>query len=79
MNSVTIQPQRLEITLEDNAVISDVKKALKMIRGIASVRVARQESVRNLNDTTIKAIEDVKAGKTFKASSVDDLINQCLS
>ncbi len=31
------------------------------------------------NATTIKAIEDVRAGKTFKASSVDDLLNQCLS
>ncbi len=32
-----------------------------------------------LNATTIKAIEDVKAGKTYKASSVDELLTQCLS
>lgn len=30
------------------------------------------------NATTIKAIEDAKAGRTFKASSVDDLLKQCL-
>lgn len=30
-----------------------------------------------LNSTTIKAIEDVKAGKTCKAYSVDDLLFQC--
>ncbi|MBQ0046204.1 MAG: hypothetical protein KBT33_01670 [Prevotellaceae bacterium] len=31
-----------------------------------------------LNAMTIKAIEDVKAGKTYKASSVDELLTQCL-
>lgn len=31
-----------------------------------------------LNFTTIKAIEDVKAGKTCKAYSVDELISECL-
>ena len=45
-----------------------------MIRGIASVKIVttnKKEEV--INDTTKKAIEEVKAGKTFKASSVDDL------
>ena len=27
------------VTLEDNALVTDIKRALKMIRGIASVRV----------------------------------------
>lgn len=30
------------------------------------------------NETTIRAIEEVKAGKTFKAASAEDLINQIL-
>ena len=50
-----------------------------MIKGVAAVRVANPTKTRELNATTIKAIEDVRAGKTFKASSVDDLLNQCLS
>ena len=40
MNTTTITPPHIEITLEENAVVSDIKKALKMIRGVASVRVA---------------------------------------
>ena len=32
-------PQMI-ITLEDNALVADIKRALKMIRGIASVRTA---------------------------------------
>ena len=77
MNTTTITPPHIEITLEENAVISDIKKTLKMIRGVASVRVVSSK-VESPNKTTIKAINDVKAGKTFKASSVDDLLSQCL-
>ena len=32
------KPAQIIITLEDNALIADIKKALKLIRGIASVR-----------------------------------------
>ena len=39
MNTTAITPPHIEITLEENAVVSDIKKALKMIRGVASVRV----------------------------------------
>ena len=78
MNTTTITPPHIEITLEENAVVSDIKKALKMIRGVASVRVANSSKTEIPNKTTIKAINDVRAGKTFKASSVDDLLSQCL-
>ena len=30
------------------------------------------------NAATIKTIKDVREGKTFKASSVDDVLTQCL-
>ncbi|MBQ6193856.1 MAG: hypothetical protein IJK43_05465 [Prevotella sp.] len=35
------QTTQMIVTLEDNAMVSEIKKALKLIRGIASVRVAR--------------------------------------
>lgn len=79
MNTVSTSKQYFEIVLEDGAVVSDIKKAIKMIRGVASIRVATPAKASELNATTIKAIKDVKAGKTHKASSVDDLIAQCLS
>ena len=34
------KPAQLIITLEDDALIADIKKALKLIRGVTSVRVA---------------------------------------
>jgi hypothetical protein len=78
MNTTAITPRCLEITLEDNAVLSDIKNALKMIRGVASVRVTNLSKAEVPNKTTIKAINDVRAGKTFKASSVDELLAKCL-
>lgn len=33
------KPAQMIITLDDNALVSDIKRALKMIRGIASVRM----------------------------------------
>ena len=76
MNTTTITPPHIEITLEENAVVSDIKKALKMIRGVASVRVANSSKAEVPNKTAIKAINDVKTGKIFKASSVDDLFKK---
>ena len=76
MNTTTITPPHIEITLEENAVVSDIKKALKMIRGVASVRVANPSKAEVPNKTTIKAKNDVRAGKTFKASSVDDVFKK---
>ena len=33
------KPAQMIITLDDNALVADIKRALKMIRGIASVRM----------------------------------------
>ena len=40
MTTPNSKPLQMIITLEDNALIADIKKALKLIRGVASVRVA---------------------------------------
>ena len=34
------QTSQIIVTLEDNALVADIKRALKMIRGVASVRTA---------------------------------------
>ena len=61
----TTSTKYLEISLEDNAVISDIKKALKMIRGIASVKIVttnKKEEV--INDTTKKGSSDISSDMT---------------
>ena len=41
MSTVTSAPKTAQmiVTLEDNALVADIKRALKLIRGVASVRV----------------------------------------
>ena len=71
------KPAQMIITLEDNALIADIKKALKLIRGIASVRVA------TLNDDKIitpamrrsvnKARREYAKGETISCSTPEEM------
>jgi hypothetical protein len=71
------KPAQMIITLEDNALVTDIKRALKMIRGIASVRTATIN-----DDSTItpamhrsikKARREYAKGETIKCSSPEEM------
>ena len=51
------------ITLEDNALVSEIKKALMMIRGVASVRLASIKDDKTITPAMRKSID--KARKEF--------------
>ena len=74
MNTITLQ-------IDNPAILPSLRKVLAAIEGVAILPQKRQSSVAvdTPNATTVKAIKDVRNGKTFKASSVDDLLTQCLS
>ncbi len=71
------KPPQMVITLEDNALVADIKRALKMIRGVASVRVA------NINDDNAitpvmrrsinKARREYANGETIKCSTPEEM------
>ena len=64
MASMTIsQSPQMIITLEDNAMVSEIKKALKLIRGIASVRMARSSDDPSISPTLRRAMK--KARKEY--------------
>ena len=66
----------MTIQVEDNTILLGLKRILKAMDGVTIVS-SRKKTITDqdrLNATTIKAIKDVKAGKTHKASSVDDLV-----
>lgn len=77
---IEITMTTLTIQVKDSSLLSGLKKILKAIDGVTIVSSKKEckSSIEQPNETTLKAIEDVKAGKTFKASSADDLIAQCL-
>ena len=48
------------ITLEDNALIADIKKALKLIRGVASVRVATLNDDKSITPAMRRSINKAR-------------------
>lgn len=54
------------------------KTAQAVVKFIESLGVFKILKDDELNRTTVKAIEEARAGKTFKAKDGYDLIDQCL-
>ena len=78
-NVATLTPSsnQIIVTLESGAIIADIKKALRMIRGIASVRMA---SVKDDNAITPamrrsinKARRELANGETIKCSTPEEM------
>ena len=70
-------PAQMIITLEDNAVVADIKKALKLIRGIASVRTATINDDRSitpaLRRSMKKAREEYAKGETISCHTPEEM------
>lgn len=69
------------LQVPDESLVSKVKSACKMLIGVASVKV--QKSTPKVDDVTKtshykKAMDDVKNGRVYHASSVDDIFKQIL-
>ena len=69
------------LQVPDANLVSKVKQACKMLIGVASVKV--QKTTPKVDDITKTshykaAMDDVKNGRVYHASSVDDMFNQIL-
>ena len=65
------------ITLEDNALVADIKRALKMIRGIASVRTATISDDHTITPAMRRSINKARRehakGETIKCSTPEEM------
>ena len=65
------------ITLEDNALIADIKKALKLIRGIASVRVTTLNEDKTITPAMRRSINKARReyanGETVSCSTPEEM------
>lgn len=65
------------ITLEDNALISDIKKALKLIRGVASVRMATISDDNTITPAMRRSINKARReyinGETISCKSQEEM------
>ena len=70
-------PSQMIITLEDNALVADVKRALKMIRGVASVRVATIGDDNTVTPAMRRSINKARReyanGETIKCSTPEEM------
>lgn len=71
------KPAQVIITLEDNALIADIKKALKLIRGVASVRVATLNDDKTITPAIRRSIKKARCefanGKTISCSTPEEM------
>lgn len=65
------------ITLEDNTLVADIKRALKMIRGIASVRVATLGDDNTITPAMRRSINKARReyakGETISCSTPEEM------
>ena len=70
-------PAQMIITLEDNALIADIKRALKMIRGVASVRVSTINDDNTITPAMRRSINKARRemvnGETIRCSSPEEM------
>lgn len=62
---------QLTVSIENPDMLRDIKKAIKMIRGVVSVKAVKAEKSKP-NATTIAAIEEAHAGKGVYCGSFEN-------
>ena len=75
--TLTSSSTQMIITLEDNALVADIKLALKLIRGIASVRTATISDDRTITPAMRRSINKARCemakGETIKCSTPEEM------
>ena len=71
------QTSQMIVTLESGAVVSDIRKALKLIRGIASVRVATIGDDRTVTPAMRRSINKARKeyakGETISCTTPEEM------
>ena len=79
MASVTSvpKPAQIIVTLEDNALVADIKRALKLIRGIASVRVTTISDDNSITPALRRSINKARReyakGETISCNTPEEM------
>ena len=73
----TTKPAQMIITLDDDALVADIKRVLKQIRGVASVRVATISDDNTITPATRHAINKARReyanGETISCSTPEEM------
>ena len=64
---------QLIVNIEDTNLLSELKQAILMLRGVVSIS-ERDEASIGLNETTLKAMEEARSGETIKCNSFEEYL-----
>ncbi len=79
MATVTSTPKTAQmiVTLEDNALVADIKRALKLIRGVASVRMITISDDNTITPAIRRSINKARResanGETISCSTPEEM------
>lgn len=63
---------QLIVSIEDVSLLGDIRKAIKLLRGVASVQVSDVAGVSN--EATLRAMHEVETGQTVVCDSMEDYL-----
>lgn len=64
---------QLIVNIEDTNLLSELKQAILMLRGVVSISERGEASI-GLNETTLKAMEEARSGETIKCNSFEEYL-----
>lgn len=65
---------QLIVNVEDMSMVKDLKKAIRMLRGVTKVSMPRRKRLTGYEE----AMRDVEEGRVYEAESVDDMFIKIL-
>jgi len=64
---------QLIVNIEDTNLLSELKQAILMLRGVVSISERGEASI-GLNETTLTAMEEARSGETIKCNSFEEYL-----
>lgn len=61
------------VNVEDVSLLADLKRAIMMLRGVSSI-TEKTDVTNDSYETTLRAMEEAKTGKTIKCSSFEEYL-----
>ena len=75
--TIKTSPPQMIVTLEAGAMVADIKKALKLIRGVASVRMSTISDDKSITPTLRRSIrkarEEFAKGETISCRTPEEM------
>lgn len=73
------EPRQMIVTLERNAIVPDIKRAMRLMRGVLSIRMVRQKKTDNTISPALarqikKAREEYANGETIACNNPQEML-----